>query len=132
MHLEDPKEYGVRRSVPSMGLSPILDRSYAQTLSTAMRPYSQTLTATNRLSTQTLSSTNRLATQTLSSTNRLATQTLTGSSTVSSDKVKQFVAQHQLEECIAWLQTATLEEEAFQTVVDIARKGFPGECLQAV
>ena len=110
MHLEDPKEYGVRRSVPSMGLSPILDRSYAQTLSTAMRPYSQTLTATNRLS----------------------TQTLTGSSTVSSDKVKQFVAQHQLEECIAWLQTATLEEEAFQTVVDIARKGFPGECLQAV
>ena len=154
MHLEDPKEYGVRRSVPSMGLSPILDRSYAQTLSTAMRPYSQTLTATNRLSTQTLSSTNRLATQTLSSTNRLSTQTLsstnrlstqtlsstnrlstqtlTGSSTVSSDKVKQFVAQHQLEECIAWLQTATLEEEAFQTVVDIARKGFPGECLQAV
>ena len=132
MHLEDPKEYGVRRSVPSMGLSPILDRSYAQTLSTAMRPYSQTLTATNRLSTQTLSSTNRLSTQTLSSTNRLATQTLTGSSTVSSDKVKQFVAQHQLEECIAWLQTATLEEEAFQTVVDIARKGFPGECLQAV
>lgn len=132
MHLEDPKEYGVRRSVPSMGLSPILDRSYAQTLSTAMRPYSQTLTATNRLATQTLSSTNRLATQTLSSTNRLATQTLTGSSTVSSDKVKQFVAQHQLEECIAWLQTATLEEEAFQTVVDIARKGFPGECLQAV
>ena len=110
MHLEDPKEYGVRRSVPSMGLSPILDRSYAQTLSTAMRPYSQTLTATNRL----------------------ATQTLTGSSTVSSDKVKQFVAQNQLEECIAWLQTATLEEEAFQTVVDIARKGFPGECLQAV
>ena len=132
MHLEDPKEYGMRRSVPSMGLSPILDRSYAQTLSTAMRPYSQTLTATNRLSTQTLSSTNRLATQTLSSTNRLSTQTLTGSSTVSSDKVKQFVAQHQLEECIAWLQTATLEEEAFQTVVDIARKGFPGECLQAV
>ena len=132
MHLEDPKEYGVRRSVPSMGLSPILDRSYAQTLSTAMRPYSQTLTATNRLATQTLSSTNRLATQTLSSTNRLATQTLTGSSTVSSDKVKQFVAQHQLEECIAWLQTATLEEEAFQTVVDIARKGFPGEYLQAV
>ena len=132
MHLEDPKEYGVRRSVPSMGLSPILDRSYAQTLSTAMRPYSQTLTATNRLATQTLSSTNRLATQTLSSTNRLATQTLTGSSTVSSDKVKQFVAQHQLEECIAWLQTATLEEEAFQTVVNIARKGFPGECLQAV
>ena len=130
--MEDPKEYGVRRSVPSMGLSPILDRSYAQTLSTAMRPYSQTLTATNRLSTQTLSSTNRLATQTLSSTNRLSTQTLTGSSTVSSDKVKQFVAQHQLEECIAWLQTATLEEEAFQTVVDIARKGFPGECLQAV
>ena len=122
----------MRRSVPSMGLSPILDRSYAQTLSTAMRPYSQTLTATNRLSTQTLSSTNRLATQTLSSTNRLSTQTLTGSSTVSSDKVKQFVAQHQLEECIAWLQTATLEEEAFQTVVDIARKGFPGECLQAV
>ena len=110
MHLEDPKEYGVRRSMPSMGLSPILDRSYAQTLSTAMRPYSQTLTATNRLS----------------------TQTLTGSSTVSSDKVKQFVAQHQLEECIAWLQTATLKEEAFQTVVDIARKGFPGECLQAV
>ena len=100
----------MRRSVPSMGLSPILDRSYAQTLSTAMRPYSQTMTATNRL----------------------ATQTLTGSSTVSSDKVKQFVAQHQLEECIAWLQTATLEEEAFQTVVDIARKGFPGECLQAV
>ena len=132
MHLEDPKEYGMRRSVPSMGLSPILDRSYAQTLSTAMRPYSQTLTATNRLSTQTLSSTNRLATQNLSSTNRLSTQTLTGSSTVSSDKVKQFVAQHQLEECIAWLQTATLEEEAFQTVVDIARKGFPGECLQAV
>ncbi|OAO17197.1 hypothetical protein AV274_1084 [Blastocystis sp. ATCC 50177/Nand II] len=158
MHLEDPKEYGVRRSVPSMGLSPILDRSYAQTLSTAMRPYSQTMTATNRLATQTLSSTNRLATQTLSSTNRLstqtlsstnrlatqtlsstnrlstqtlsstnrlATQTLTGSSTVSSDKVKQFVAQHQLEECIAWLQTATLKEEAFQTVVDIARKGFP-------
>lgn len=122
----------MRRSVPSMGLSPILDRSYAQTLSTAMRPYSQTLTATNRLSTQTLSSTNRLATQNLSSTNRLSTQTLTGSSTVSSDKVKQFVAQHQLEECIAWLQTATLEEEAFQTVVDIARKGFPGECLQAV
>ena len=121
MHLEDPKEYGMRRSVPSMGLSPILDRSYAQTLSTAMRPYSQTL-----------SSTNRLSTQTLSSTNRLATQTLTGSSTVSSDKVKQFVAQHQLEECIAWLQTATLEEETFQTVVDIARKGFPGECLQAV
>ena len=132
MHLEDPKEYGVRRSVPSMGLSPILDRSYAQTLSTAMRPYSQTLTATNRLATQTLSSTNRLSTQTLSSTNRLSTQTLTGSSTVSSDKVKQFVAQHQLEECIAWLQTATLKEEAFQTVVDIARKGFPGECLQAV
>ena len=143
MHLEDPKEYGMRRSVPSMGLSPILDRSYAQTLSTAMRPYSQAMTATNRLSTQTLSSTNRLATQTLSSTNRLstqtlsstnrlATQTLTGSSTVSSDKVKQFVAQHQLEECIAWLQTATLEEETFQTVVDIARKGFPGECLQAV
>lgn len=130
--MEDPKEYGMRRSVPSMGLSPILDRSYAQTLSTAMRPYSQTLTATNRLSTQTLSSTNRLATQNLSSTNRLSTQTLTGSSTVSSDKVKQFVAQHQLEECIAWLQTATLEEEAFQTVVDIARKGFPGECLQAV
>ena len=130
--MEDPKEYGVRRSVPSMGLSPILDRSYAQTLSTAMRPYSQTLTATNRLSTQTLSSTNRLLTQTLSSTNRLSTQTLTGSSTVSSDKVKQFVAQHQLEECIVWLQTATLEEEAFQTVVDIARKGFPGECLQAV
>ncbi len=132
MHLEDPKEYGVRRSMPSMGLSPILDRSYAQTLSTAMRPYSQTLTATNRLATQTLSSTNRLSTQTLSSTNRLSTQTLTGSSTVSSDKVKQFVAQHQLEECIAWLQTATLKEEAFQTVVDIARKGFPGECLQAV
>ena len=122
----------MRRSVPSMGLSPILDRSYAQTLSTAMRPYSQAMTATNRLSTQTLSSTNRLSTQTLSSTNRLSTQTLTGSSTVSSDKVKQFVAQHQLEECIAWLQTATLEEEAFQTVVDIARKGFPGECLQAV
>ena len=132
MHLEDPKDYGMRRSVPSMGLSPILDRSYAQTLSTAMRPYSQTLTATNRLATQTLSSTNRQSTQTLSSTNRLSTQTLTGSSTVSSDKVKQFVAQHQLEECIAWLQTATLEEEAFQTVVDIARKGFPGECLQAV
>ena len=130
--MEDPKEYGVRRSMPSMGLSPILDRSYAQTLSTAMRPYSQTLTATNRLATQTLSSTNRLSTQTLSSTNRLSTQTLTGSSTVSSDKVKQFVAQHQLEECIAWLQTATLKEEAFQTVVDIARKGFPGECLQAV
>ena len=122
----------MRRSVPSMGLSPILDRSYAQTLSTAMRPYSQAMTATNRLATQTLSSTNRLSTQTLSSTNRLSTQTLTGSSTVSSDKVKQFVAQHQLEECIAWLQTATLEEEAFQTVVDIARKGFPGECLQAV
>ena len=122
----------MRRSVPSMGLSPILDRSYAQTLSTAMRPYSQTLTSTNRLATQTLSSTNRLSTQTLSSTNRLATQTLTGSSTVSSDKVKQFVAQHQLEECIAWLQTATLEEEAFQTVVDIARKGFPGECLRTV
>ena len=110
MHLEDPKEYGVRRSVPSMGLSPILDRSYAQTLPTAMRPYSQTLTATNRLS----------------------TPTLTSSSTVSSDKVKQFVAQQQLEECIAWLQTATLEEETFQTVVDIARKGFPGECLRAV
>ena len=100
----------MRRSVPSMGLSPILDRSYAQTLSTAMRPYSQATTATNRLS----------------------TQTLTGSSTVSSDKVKQFVAQHQLEECIAWLQTATLEEETFQTVVDIARKGFPGECLRTV
>ena len=122
----------MRRSVPSMGLSPILDRSYAQTLSTAMRPYSQAMSSTNRLATQTLTSTNRLSTQTLSSTNRLSTQTLTGSSTVSSDKVKQFVAQHQLEECIAWLQTATLEEEAFQTVVDIARKGFPGECLQAV
>ena len=51
---------------------------------------------------------------------------------MSSDKVKQFVAQNQLEECIAWLQTATLEEEAFQTVVDIARKGFPGECLRTV
>lgn len=132
MHLEDPIEYGVRRSVPSMGLSPILDRSYAQTLPTAMRPYSQTLSSANRLSTQTLSSSNRLSTQTLSSTNRLSTQTLTVSSTASSDKVKRFVAQQQLEECIAWLQTATLEEEVFQTVVDIARKGFPGECLRAV
>ena len=38
----------------------------------------------------------------------------------------QYVSQRNVDACIAWLQTATLEDSQFQTAVEIARKGFPG------
>lgn len=110
MILEDPEEINDHPPVPSSGLSPILGRSSALPMPSMNGPFSQTIPTMNRLSIQPVAE----------------------SSHTSYSEVKTFVREQHLEECIAWLQTAALKEDAFQEVVDIARKGFPGKYLQRV
>lgn len=110
MRLEDPDKIEYHPSTPSSGLSPTMNRSFFQSMPPMSGPLSQTMAPTNRLS----------------------THSTADSSNTSYSEVKRFVTERQLEECIAWLQTAALEEHVFQEVVDIARKGFPGAYSQRV
>lgn len=108
MRLEDPDQNEYHPTTPSGGLSPTVNRSFFQTLSPMKEALSQSMSPMSRLSTQPPAESSR----------------------TSYSEVKQFVKERQLEACIAWLQTAALEEGVFQEVVDIARKGFPGASLQ--